>query len=61
MISNHLIYLATLSKDERLKQMFITLLFFIILIGISGLLKFLKLKFMDENKKSLFQSFLRKI
>lgn len=61
MISTHLIYLATLSKEEKISQIFMTLLFFLILIAISGLFNFLKLKFMDKNKKSLFQSFLKRI
>lgn len=61
MITNYLIYLMSLPKEERIKQILIMLAFFLLLLSICGLLKLLKTKFLDENKNSLFQKFLKKL
>ena len=61
MITNYLIYLMSLPKEERIKQILIMLAFFLLLLSICGLLKLLKTKFLDENKDSLFQRFLKKV
>ena len=61
MITNYLIYLMTLQKEDQIKQFLILLAFFTILISISFILKFLKLKFSDETKDSLFQKFLKRL
>lgn len=59
MITNYWIYLNVLPEKEKTKQIFILLLFFLILLAISGFLKFLKMKFTNKNKDSLFQKFLK--
>lgn len=61
MITNYLIYLIHLPKEERIKQILIMLAFFLLLLTICGILKLLKVKFLDENKDSLFQNFLKKL
>ena len=61
MITNYLIYLISLPKNEQLKQIIILLVFFTILISICFILKFLKIKFLNENKDSLFQKFLKRL
>lgn len=61
MITNYLIYLMTLQKEDQIKQFLILLAFFTILISICFILKFLKLKFLDETKDSLFQKFLKRL
>lgn len=61
MISNYYIYLMTLPKEEAIKQIFIILIFFIAILAICGFLRYLKFKFMDKNKNSLFQKFLKKL
>lgn len=61
MISNYLIYLNSLSNEAKFNQIFIILIFLLILLIIGGFLKFLKIKFMNKNKNSLFQKFLEKI
>lgn len=61
MISNYFIYLSTLPKDEKLKQILIILAFFLILFAICCFLEFLKLKFKDKTKNSLFQKFLKNL
>lgn len=61
MITNYLIYLTTLSKEEQLKQILILLAFFTVLSSIIIFLKILKTKFLNENKESLFQNFLKKL
>lgn len=61
MISNYFIYLSTLQKDEKLKQILIILAFFLILFTICCFLEFLKLKFKDKTKNSLFQKFLKNL
>ena len=61
MISNYLIYLNTLPKNEKFEQILIILAFFLILFSICCFLEFLKLKFTDETKNSLFQKFLKNL
>lgn len=61
MITNYLIYLNVLPEEERTKQILIMFLFLLFLLIVCGFLKFLKSKFMDENKNSLFQKFLKKL
>lgn len=61
MFTNYLIYFHTLSEEEKLKQFFMILIFFLILFAICGILKFLKLKYLDDTKDSLFQRFLKKL
>ena len=55
MFTNYLIYLNTLSKEKKIEQILIILVFFLILLTICFLLK---LKFIDKNKnkKSLFKN-----
>lgn len=59
MITNYWIYLNVLPKEEKTKQILILLSFFLILLAIAGFLKFLKIKFMNAEKNSLFQRFLK--
>lgn len=61
MISNYVLYLNALPDEEKFKQISIILLFFGIVIIICVFLKFLQFKFMDENKNSLFQKFLKNL
>lgn len=61
MITNYLIYLITLPKDDQVKQIVILLAFFTFLITICFILKFLKIKFLNKNKDSVFQRFLKKL
>ncbi len=61
MITNYVLYLTTLPKQEAIKQFLIFCGFFIILLAICGLLKYLKLKFMDKNKNSIIQRFLKRL
>lgn len=61
MISNYFIYLNNLPKEERFEQLLIILVFFLILFAICCFLEFLKLKFKDETKNSLFQKFLKNL
>lgn len=61
MYTNYLVYLYTLPREEKSRQIFILLVFFIILLAISGFLKFLKFKFLNVNKNSKFQNFLKKL
>lgn len=58
---NYLIYLSTLSKEEKFNQICIILIFFLVLLALCGILKFVKSNFMDETKNSLFQRFLKKL
>ena len=61
MITNYFIYLMNLPKEEQVKQILILLAFFTALIDICFVLKFLKLKFLDETKDSLFQRFFKSL
>ncbi len=61
MFANYLIYFYTLSNEQKLKQFLMTLIFFLVLFAICGFLKFLKLKYLDDTKNSLFQRFLKKL
>ncbi len=58
---NYLIYFNTLSEEQKLKQIFIVLIFLFILLAIGGLLAFLKMQYLDHTKNSLFQKFLKKL
>lgn len=58
MISNYCIYLTTLSKEEAIKQIFIILTIFFIILAICVLIKYLEYKF--NNKKSFIKNFLKK-
>lgn len=48
MISNYLFYLNTLPRTEKNKQLFIILIFFLILFALCGLLEFLRYKFKSK-------------
>ena len=61
MITNYLIYLFNLPKENQVKQILILLSFFTTLLVIGIFLKFLKIKFLDKNKNSLFQKFLKRL
>ena len=61
MFSNYLIYLYTLPKEEKIEQILLLLAFFAVLLAICGLLTFIKLKFLNDNKNSLFQRFLKRL
>lgn len=61
MIANYVLYLNILPNEEKLKQIAILLAFFLILLVICIILKFLKIKFINKNKNSLFQRFLKKL
>ena len=61
MFTNYIIYFNTLSKEAKLEQVFISLAFFLVLFAICGFLIFLKSKFLDENKNSIFQKFLKRL
>ena len=50
MITDYLIYLYTLPKEEQIKQIFILIIFFLISIIICVILDFLKSKFFDKKK-----------
>lgn len=61
MFMNYLIYFNTLSKQQKLEQVLITLISFFILFIICEFLEFLKLKYLDDTKDSLFQRFLKRL
>ena len=61
MITNYLLYLNTLPEAEKNEKLFLLLLFFIIVFSVSSILALLKLQFLNENKNSLFQKFLKHI
>lgn len=61
MITNYLIYLVSLPKEEKIKQFLIMLGFFLFLLVICSLLAFLKAKFLNKSNDSLFQNFLKKL
>lgn len=61
MYTKYLIYLNTLTREQKSKQAFLVLISFFILFMICGFLEFLKLKYLDETKNSLFQKFLKKL
>lgn len=61
MIANYVLYLNSLPVEKKLKQIAILLALFLILLVICIILKFLKIKFINENKNSLFQRFLKKL
>ena len=61
MVSNYCIYLCTLPIEKRWEQILVLLGFFFVLTILCIFLKFLKTKFLDNNKNSLFQRFLKKL
>ena len=61
MISNYLIYLNSLPNEQKNQQLFIILKFFTVLFLICVFLDFLKRKFRDETKDTVFQRFLKKL
>lgn len=61
MFTNYLTYLNTLSSEQKSKHLFIVLISFFILFAIGGFLEFLKLKYLDDTKNTLFQKFLKKL
>lgn len=61
MFANYLIYFYTLSEEQKMKHFFMMLIFFLILFAICGILKILKLKYLDDTKDSPFQRFLKKL
>lgn len=61
MIANYWVYLNALPNEEKMRQIFILVFFFGILLVICCLLKFLKLKFTNKNQNSLFQNFFKEI
>ena len=61
MIADYIVYFSTLLREEQYEHLFIIFIFLFVLIGVCFLLGFLKLKFIDESKNTIFQRFLRKI
>jgi hypothetical protein len=61
MFTNYLIYFYALPKEQKLQQIVIFLIFFLILFAVCVFLKFLKFKFSDSTKNSLFQRFLKRL
>lgn len=60
MITNYLIYLSTLQREKQIKEIFMILAFLFFMLTIFCFLIFLKLKFANKNKDSLFQRILKK-
>ena len=60
MLSSYLIYFYNLTKEQQIKQILMTIVFFLILFAFCGLLIFLKFKFLDKTKNTLFQRFLNR-
>ena len=52
MITNYLIYLYSLPKEEQLKQIFILIIFFLIMFIICMILEIIKHKFFDKKNNS---------
>lgn len=61
MIANYIIYFNTLTRAEQGKQLSIILIFLLVSLIVVSFLAFLKIKFSDENKETLFQKFLKKL
>lgn len=61
MMSNYIIYLNTLTKTEKNKYLLYIALFFLLILLICGILYFVKNKFSDKSKNTLFQRFLDKL
>ena len=61
MISNYIIYLSTLSNTEKNNYLLYIAIFFITILLICGILTFIKNKFIDNNKNTLFQKILKKL
>lgn len=61
MIANYIIYFNNLTRVEQSKQLSIILVFLLVLLIVVSLLAFLKIRFYDETKETLFQRFLKKL
>ena len=61
MISNYIIYLSTLANIEKNNYLLYIAIFFITILLICGILTFIKNKFIDNNKNTLFQKILKKL
>ena len=61
MISNYCIYFQTLSKQEKLEQVLFMLAFLLVFFAICSFLIFLKSKYLDDTKDSIWQKFLKKL
>lgn len=61
MISNYIIYLNTLSNVERNKIYLYIVIFFITILIICSILYLIRNKFLDKNKNTIFQKFLKKL
>ena len=61
MIANYIIYFNNLTRVEQSKQLSIILFFLLVLLIVVSLLAFLKIRFYDETKETLFQRFLKKL
>ena len=61
MIANYIIYFNTLTRAEQGKQLSIILIFLLVSLIVVSFLAFLKIKFSDENKETLFQKFLKEL
>ena len=61
MISNYIIYLNTLEEIEKNRYLLYIAIFFITILLICGILTFIKNKFIDNNKNTLFQKILKKL
>lgn len=59
MLSNYIIYLTTLPKGEKEEQILIIVSSLLILFILCAFLEFVKYKFLDKNKNTLFQKFLK--
>ena len=61
MIANYIIYFNNLTRVEQIKKLSIILVFLLVLLIVVSLLAFLKIRFYDETKETLFQRFLKKL
>lgn len=61
MYMEYLLYLSTLTKTERNKQILMIVIFWIIMLIIAGGLELLKYKYKGKTKNKKFQKFLEMI
>lgn len=61
MFTNYFLYLNTLPKIEKENQIIMILLFFMIMMGIAGILAFVKYKYEGKVKNEKLKKFLEKI
>ncbi len=59
MLTNYWIYFYTLSKEQQLRQIAIIIVALLAINAICVFLTFLKTKYLDNTKSSLFQKFLK--